>query len=603
MIDPPTTSRGPDAHACPGDGPASEASMEMVESADGFSLSTQKYMVGFRHAAPPSLDIFQNGQRVFRFPAVSALWSLEEKEQLRAVVGNKLRKLAPDHYELVVTAESSLWTERVFRWSFYPDRIEFQQQARGPGAMGRCFFFSQGISGNWDNGTSPGVEANTSIFADRYFSPAVNLGDQFYFTIAIAQSVGILPDTAPCGGYHPNEWTGDFAPPPLWLAFHKAGSWTGVGIGTRPGSYLFNALEYTGSRYAGASFYVNYLGYQTAAAGFNSPTAVLHFGPSEFETLSAYVRWLDDMGFSTFHRFPNAPWHRLPIFCGWGEQENQTRLHGGAPRDFCTQANYERWIADLEAKGLPVGTIVIDDKWQKQYGTFEVDERKWPDLAGFVSRQHSQGRHVLLWVPAYNTEGLDPALCVLEGENPIAGDVTNPRYEEMLRKRIDHLVRDLDVDGFKEDWIGGVTRHAGVQMHQPLFGIEFERRFQFLLHDAAHGAKPDVLIETQTPNPLFRESSDVLRLNDIWYGARDVTRTMRQRAAIARAAGWGLVDCDDASSTNLEEWWNYMQAQPALGIPSLYVVSKMKTTEEEVPPQNWAHLAALWKDYIAQLGP
>jgi hypothetical protein len=130
---------------------------------------------------------------------------------------------------------------------------------------------------------------------------------------------------------------------------------------------------------------------------------------------------------------------------------------------------------------------------------------------------------------------------------------------------IKHLVHDLGVDGFKEDWIGGVTRNAGVKMHQPVVGIEFERRFQFILHDEAHRWKPDALIETQTPNPLFRESSDVLRLNDIWYGARDVTNTMRRRAAIAHAAGWDLVDCDDASSTDLEEWWNYMQAQPAWG--------------------------------------
>lgn len=581
----------------------SDAKFEVVESGEGFSLRTQKYAVRFQRAEIPQLEVYQDGLKLFRLPSFSALWSPEGKEQLSGVAVGKLRKLAPDQYELVVTAESSLWTDRIFRWSFYPDRIEFQQQARGPGAIGRCYFFSNGISGNWDNGSSPGVWANTSIFGDQYFSPAVNLGDQSYFTIAIPQSVGILEDNPPCAGYHPSEWTGDFAPPPLCLVFHKALGWTSVGIGTRPGSYLFNALEYTGSRYAGASFYVNYLGYRTASEGFESPTAVLHFASSEFEALGAYVLWLDAKGFSTSHRFPDVRWHHLPIFCGWGEQENQTRLHPGVPHDFCTQENHEKWIADLEAKGLPLGTIIIDDKWQKDYGTFEVDERKWPDLQGFISRQHAKGRHVLLWVPAYQSEGLDATLCVLDRGRPIAGDVTNPKYEEMLRARIKHLVHDLGVDGFKEDWIGGVTRNAGVKMHQPLVGIEFERRFQFILHDEAHRWKPDALIETQTPNPLFRESSDVLRLNDIWYGAREVTNTMRRRAAIAHAAGWDLVDCDDASSTDLEEWWNYMQAQPALGIPSLYVVSRMKTTLEDVPPQSWTYLAALWKEYIAQLGP
>jgi hypothetical protein len=595
--------RGRHAPSRPANREVREAELELVESVEGFSLRAQKYSVRFQQAQIPQLEVSQDGLKLFRLPSISGLWSPEGKEQLSTVVAGKLQKLAQDHYELVVTAQSSLWTDRIFRWSFYPDHIEFRQQARGPGAIGRCFFFANGISGNWDNGSSPGIWSNTSIFGDQYFSPAVNLGDQSYFTIAISQSVGILEDNPPSAGYHPNEWTGDFAPPPLCLVFRKAGNWAAVGIGTRPGSYLFNALEYTGSRYAGASFYVNYLGYRTASEGFESPTAVLHFAGSEFEALGAYVLWLDAKGFSTSRRFPNARWHHLPIFCGWGEQENQTRLHPGVPHDFCTQENYEKWIADLEAKGLPFGTIIIDDKWQKYYGTFAVDERKWPDLKGFISRQQAKGRHVLLWVPAYHSEGLDPSVCVLDGGRPIAGDVTNPRYEDMLRSRILHLVRDLGVDGFKEDWIGGVTRRPGVKMHQPIIGIEFERRFQFILHDESHRWKPDALIETQTPNPLFRESSDVLRLNDIWYGARDLTSTMRRRAAIAHAAGWDLVDCDDASSTDLEEWWNYMQAQLALGVPSLYVVSRMKSTLEDVPPHMWTDLAVLWKDYIAKLAP
>ncbi len=135
-------------------------------------------------------------------------------------------------------------------------------------------------------------------------------------------------------------------------------------------------------------------------------------------------------------------------------------------------------------------------------------------------------------------------------------------------------------------------------MRTPLFGIEFVRRFQFILYDETHKWKPDGLIETQTPNPLFRESSDVLRLNDIWYGARDVPAMMKRRAHIARLAGWALVDCDDASSTNLEEWWNYMLQQPSIGIPALYIVYQTQTTMEEVPASRWQELAEIWNEYV-----
>ena len=208
-----------------------------------------------------------------------------------------------------------------------------------------------------------------------------------------------------------------------------------MGLGALPGNYLFNGLEYSGSRYAGASFYVDYHGYQTASGGFDSPRIAFHFGDDEFAVLEEHVRWVDASGFSTARRFENARWHYLPNFCGWGEQENQTRLHPGVPHDFCIQQNYEKWIAELEARGLPLGTIVIDDKWQKHYGTFEIDEQKWPDLKDFTRRQHAQGRHVLLWVPACQREGLDPALCVLAGKIPVAADVTNPQYEALLRAR------------------------------------------------------------------------------------------------------------------------------------------------------------------------
>ncbi len=64
------------------------------------------------------------------------------------------------------------------------------------------------------------------------------------------------------------------------------------------------------------------------------------------------------------------------------------------------------------------------------------------------------------------------------------------------------------------------------------------------------------MVETQTTNSLSRESSDVIRLNDVWFASRNVTGRMRLRASIAQITGWPLVDTDNASSTKLKEWWN-----------------------------------------------
>jgi hypothetical protein len=80
--------------------------------------------------------------------------------------------------------------------------------------------------------------------------------------------------------------------------------------------------------------------------------------------------------------------------------------------------------------------------------------------------------------------------------------------------------------------------------------------------------------------------------------SRNVTEMMRLRARIAQITGWPLVDTDNASSTNLKEWWNYMQAQPSIGIPALYFVTRTESTQESPSNQDWTYLAAIWQRYI-----
>ena len=50
-----------------------------------------------------------------------------------------------------------------------------------------------------------------------------------------------------------------------------------------------------------------------------------------------------------------------------------------APR-YATQASYDGFLGVLAANGVVPGTVVIDDKWHRAYGTCEPDTVKWPDL-------------------------------------------------------------------------------------------------------------------------------------------------------------------------------------------------------------------------------
>jgi hypothetical protein len=163
--------------------------------------------------------------------------------------------------------------------------------------------------------------------------------------------------------------------------------------------------------------------------------------------------------------------------------------------------------------------------------------------------------------------------------------------------RVRHLVEDIGIDGFKEDWVGAPAA-PGLSLTGPATGIEFVRRFQWILWSEAHKWKPDAMVETQTPNALFRESSDLVRLNDIWYATRDVPEVLRMRARIAGISGWSLVDTDNASSTTLKDWWSYMLAQPSIGVPALYFVTKTESTQETPSDGQWSALALLWHEYI-----
>jgi len=592
--------------------PANPVNVANPGISDAFHASLSEYSIRLLDKTDlgpvPALEVHRNKQLLFRFPLVSGLDSATDREHLSTIqyqVHTHDKQSPGPLYEIVASASSTVWARREFHWRLYADRLEFDQAAWGEGKLGRCYFFSNGRPGRWDKGLSDGGAWNSLVMADRYWSPSPNHANQWEFSIAEPQSLGFGSNDRKGSeeDFRPAQMTDLFSPPPLMMAFHRRGLWASVGIGTQPRQYRFPALEYSGSRYAGAAWWVDYLGYQTVSkvpgGEFHSPVVAVHFAASALDTLAHYAAWLRRSGFATEPQYPHVAWHHLPIFCGWAEQTMRAVPYGRAPNAEATQKNYEAWVAELEHRNLPVGTIIIDDKWQKGYGSFDIDPEKWPDLKGFVAAQHARNRHVLLWVPVAHTDGLPDALCIHDEHGKcISPDLGNPAYETFLRARIRYLVETIEIDGFKEDWEWAPTA-ADLPVPPELAGIEAPRRFQQILYTETHRWKPDAMVETQTANAVFRDSSDVLRLNDIWYATREVVATMRERAQIAHISGWELVDTDNASSTTLETWWEYMQAQPSIGIPALYFLHRAESTLEEPPESDWIGLAEIWRKYVA----
>ena len=132
--------------------------LPLAARAETYTIQKSSYTVRSNAGNYPFLEILREGQLLFRLPLISGLSTPGQEERLSNI---RIESGGTDRWQ--VTADSSIWRERKFFWKFIDDHIEFQQFASGPKPIERCYFFSNGISERWTNGTSPGVFANSTI--------------------------------------------------------------------------------------------------------------------------------------------------------------------------------------------------------------------------------------------------------------------------------------------------------------------------------------------------------------------------------------------------------------------------------------------------------
>ena len=173
------------------------------------------------------------------------------------------------------------------------------------------------------------------------------------------------------------------------------------------------------------------------------------------------------------------------------------------------------YAQDIIKKGYSPGVLMIDDNWQENYGVWEFSPRRFSDPKGMVKKLHEMGFKVMLWVCPFVSpdsevfrklaeEGmlvLDPQktqeitwantknkAAILRWWNGASAclDLSNPKAQKWFKERLDHLVDEYGVDGFKFDagdarfYIGGIvsfnaktpndhtTYFAELGLHYPL---------------------------------------------------------------------------------------------------------------------------------------
>src|SRR5439155_3588541 len=397
--------------------------------------------------------------------------------------------------ELVWRGRTALWDEIVLRARFDRDAIRFGYTIRGRGDIDRAHFGAD-------------AKGRSRAVHQVLWSPEPT-GDQ---TIRFAPGERAVISVASDKTFHLGHWF--FTPPPFAFALGSGDedAWLVAGVLSRAEDSNFTAFEVGPGD--GLSLSLRYDGHEGVDGTWHSPDLVLFPAPDPYAGLSTYCELLRRESFAPL--LPSVVsrpgWWSEPIFCGWGEQcvvadANATQTLTARATDYATETQYESFVSRLEAHGIAPGTIVIDDKWQRAYGTNEPDPEKWPHLSRFIAAQHRRGRRVLLWLKAWDPEGLDAATeCILADDGtPLSADPTAPPYAARLRSSVRRMLVELGADGFKLDFTHLIPTGRGGRSRDGLWGLALMRAYLSLLHDAMRSVRADALLIAHNANPALAD--------------------------------------------------------------------------------------------------
>jgi hypothetical protein len=583
--------------------------LKVEESAEAIVLEGSGYMLSIS-PQQPTAELELNGRRISTLNLASGLDALDGPDENSVLVGPFLIRVA-DTATVTWRGSSDRWEQKVVELRAWEDGFSYGYSVTGEDEIDRAHLLRTRLT------PSPAHDV-------RVFNPEPNSGQIRYTGQRCDQTCtchicnpGQLEDsgqdsvpldfmTITVGRdktYHGGNWF--FTPAPFCYAVEGTGNWLAMGVAAEPGAWNFSDMHYPGD---GFGFSLVYDGHESVQGTWHSPRLVCLTARDEYHAIERYCDWLREQGLApTQGRSSVHDWWRQPIFCGWGEQVSQ-EVHLGEPKAQagCIQARYEQWLATLDAQDIDPGTVVIDDKWQLSWGMNDIDLDKWPNIKGFIAAQHERGRRVLLWLKAWEPEGVPPEECILTPEGvPVSVDPGNPTFAQRLAAQVRYMLRDLDADGFKIDFTHLIPRGAGIRSAGGKWGLELMRQWLSIVSEAAREAKPDALVMTHTANPYLAGVSDMLRLNDV-AGLSDIHASiipdMQHRARIARIASpYWLLDSDNWPCSSRPQWREYVLAQATgeFGIPSLYHAERLGwgAVDEPLDEEDYATIRRSWEEY------
>jgi hypothetical protein len=578
-------------------------------------------------SAPYAVLSDLEGREWTEFSLLSSVHTSESPDEVFAL-GPITASIRGDTIDIHASLSSTAWDSHETRVLCTPDGIELSVVVAGSGQITEFTVF--GASGAMPNGAT-GTFRSSIGFAG-VLVPAPTEPVQFVRPAHSSAVLGVVGDADP-GRLH-----AIFSPPPLALGLSRAraehpthvpdGNWLGLWLRAPIDELTFPALRYDPVD-SGFLLRLDYEGHTVVENWWTSPVFVLRPAATGWSVLEDYRSDLVASGAAPDQGPTVSAWWNEPIFCGWGAQCGRSahRLLGGgtdpasdAPpetdseeslvtrgaADFARADVYDEFLHRLTAHDLVPGTIVIDDRWQAEYGTATVDTTSWPDLRAWIAGRHAAGQRVLLWWKAWDPEGIPLEECIQDAVGrAVSVDPTDSAYRHHLTEIVRELLSPdgLDADGFKVDFTQRAPSGRTLTAHGREWGIAALHRLLAALQGAAIAAKPDALVITHAMHPSFADVSGMIRLNDVskrnLRGERvPVVDQLEFRHAIAsQVLPHHPIDTDQWPMPNRAEWLRYAEAQIAKGVPALYYLESIDRSGEHIDSADLRQVAATWQRY------
>ncbi len=568
--------------------------MQLTQNGSSYQLVTQSYTLTSAPDRPYLYLDDARDRRLAELCVTSSIHPAHRRDDTIRISGWQIQD-QPGEIVLSLQADSSCWTSKTYRFRCQETSFQYEMEVEGQGELFEVNYFGGYYSATprWGSGFFW-----SGHHFEQGFNPEPVIAENYYFP----PEGGSMIDLS--GVPVPGKTGWFFTPPPFCFSVRIPDGWMSLGIEAAPGQNRFTEYTYRGLE-TGFCLQLSYEGRTTVNGTYTLPALGIYFGQDEYDTLQQHVDALNRHGCvpPSIER-TKADWWQEPIFSGWGVQCYQSAVRGGPAPGYARQSIYEDALTTLAEHDIHPITIVIDDKWQTAYGLNAVDSDKWPDLPGFVQAQHEAGRKVLLWLKAWDPDGLPLSECVVNaGSVPVGFDPTNPAFERRLREQVANMLspHGYNADGFKIDFTARIPVGPHLRTYGDAWGLELMRLYLHILYDEAKRAKPDALIMTHTPHPYLADVVDMIRLNDINMGT-DVNRAMQHRARVARiACPHAIIDTDNWPITNRDAWRRYVQLQPELGVPSLYYASHIDSTQEPLEAEDYQLIRETWARHRQQL--